>query len=73
MSHRDQLYQCRDSIREYLTHLSRSEALVLALWSLGMVLVKSCATSQIALFWSEAFKRPFSTYRQRLREFYWEK
>src|SRR5665213_1792013 len=73
MSHRDQLYQCRDSIREYLNHLSRSEALVLALWSLGMVLVKSCATSQVALFWSEAFEQPFNTCKQRLREFYWEK
>jgi Transposase DDE domain len=73
MSHRDQLYQCRDSIREYLTHLSRSEALVLALWSLGMVLVKSCATSQVALYWSEAFEQPFNTWKQRLREFYWEK
>ena len=73
MSHREQLYQCRDSIREYLSHLSRSEAYVLALWSLGMVLVQSCATSRIALFWSEALDQPFQNYRQRLREFYWEK
>ena len=73
MSHREQLYQCRDSIREYLSHLSRSEAYVLALWSLGMVLAKSCATSQIALLWSEAFEQPFNTWRQHLREFYLEK
>lgn len=38
-----------------------------------MVLVKSCATSQIALFWSEALEQPFNTCRQRLREFYFEK
>jgi hypothetical protein len=73
MSHREQLYQWRDTIREYLAHLSRSEAYVLALWSLGIVLAKSCATSQVALFWSELLEQPFNTCRQRLREFYWEK
>jgi hypothetical protein len=72
MSHREQLYQWRDSIREYLSHLSRSEAYVLALWSLGMVLAQSCATGKVALFWSEALEQPFNTYRQRLREFYKE-
>jgi hypothetical protein len=72
MSHRDQLYQWRDTTRQYLSHLSRSQAYVLALWSLGMVLVQSCSTTQIALFWSEAFEQPFDPWRQRLREFYLE-
>ena len=42
------------------------------LWSFGMVLARSCATSQIAALWSEVLDQPYNTTRQRLREFYLE-
>ena len=72
MSHQEQLYQWTETTREYLPDLSKAEALVLSLWSLGMLLARSCATPQIALLWSEALGMSFNTCRQRLREFYLE-
>lgn len=73
LSHQEQLYQWTKTTLEFLPHLSQSEAYVLTLWSFGMILVRSCATTQIALFWSEVFDQPFNTCRQRLREFYFDK
>ena len=72
MSHQKQLYQWTATSLEHLPHLSKTQAHVLSLWSFGMVAVRSCATSQIAAFWSEALDQPFHTTRQRLREFYLE-
>ena len=37
-------------IRLYLPHLSKPQATVLALWSLGMVLARSCALTAVATF-----------------------
>src|SRR5215510_1406970 len=44
-------------LRAHLPHLTKSQATVLALWSLGMVLARSCALTAV---------------RQQLREFCYE-
>ena len=54
-----------------LPHLSRPQALVLALWSLGMVLAHSCGLSQVSVVLAMILGQPEATLRQRLREWYY--
>jgi hypothetical protein len=44
----------------------------LALWSLGMILVRSCSLTAIADWWSCQLGQPFNTVRERLRDTYRE-
>jgi hypothetical protein len=53
-------------------HLSKPQATVLALFSLGMVFARSCAVTAVAAFLAVALGRKFDSVRQRLREFCWE-
>jgi len=55
-----------------LPQLSKPQATVLALFSLGMVFARSCAITAVAAFLSVALERPFNTVRQQLRESCWE-
>jgi Transposase DDE domain len=59
-------------IRLHLPHLSKPQATVLALWSLGMVLARSCALTAVAAFLSVWLQRQEQTVRQQLREFCYE-
>jgi hypothetical protein len=59
-------------IRLYLPHLSKPQATVLALWSLGMVLARSCALTAVATLLAVWLRRPEQTVRQQLREFCYE-
>lgn len=43
-----QLYQWLERIREGLPHLSKPQAVVLAIFSLGVVMAERCATSKVA-------------------------
>ncbi len=53
----------------HLPHLSRPQAHVLALWSYGMVLARSCGiTSVAALLLADLLGSSLSTLRQQLRE-----
>jgi hypothetical protein len=56
-------------IRTYLPHLSRPQATVLALWSLGLVLARSCALSAVGTRLATWLDRQEQTVRQQLREF----
>jgi len=60
------------SVRQALPHLSKSEATVLALFSLGMIFARSCAVSAVTAFLAVALVRKTNTVRQQLREFCWE-
>jgi hypothetical protein len=51
-----------------MPHLSKPQAAVLALWSLGMVLARSCALSAVSLFLAQGLERKPNTVRQQLRE-----
>ena len=54
-----------------LPHLSRPQASVLALWSLGIVLASSCGLSQVSVLLAMLLGQPEETLRQRLREWYY--
>ena len=58
----------RSTIMTHLPHLSKTQATGLALWSLGMVLARSCALSAVGGFLAEGLKQKDNTVRQRLRE-----
>lgn len=59
-------------IRTHLPVLSKPQAAVLALWSLGMVLARSCALTAVAGFVAAWMGRKDNTVRQQLREFCYE-
>ena len=59
-------------VQEALPQLSKPQATVLALFSLGMIFARSCARSAVTAFLAVALEQPTNTLRQRLREFCWE-
>jgi hypothetical protein len=50
MSCRSAVYQWTEVITTHMAHLSKPQAAVLALWSLGMVLARSCGVTAVSLF-----------------------
>ena len=72
MSCQQAVYQWTDVITTHLPQLSKPQARVLALWSLGMVLARSCALSAVSLFLAQGLERQPNTVRQQLREWCYE-
>src|SRR5882672_5533134 len=68
MTDREGLYQWRAVIEKQLPGLTQAQARVLAEWSLGMVLSRSCALTAVSLWWALAGGQAIWTVRQRLRE-----
>ncbi len=60
------------TIQAHMPHLSKPQATVLALWSLGMVLARSCALTAVSAFLATWLQRKEPTVRQQLREFCYE-
>jgi hypothetical protein len=60
------------TIHTHLPHLTKPPATVLALWSLGMVLARSCALTAVSAFLAMWLHRKEDTVRQQLREFCYE-
>jgi hypothetical protein len=60
------------TIHTHLPHLTKPQATVLALWSLGMVLARSCALTAVSAFLAMWLHRKEDTVRQQLREFCYE-
>jgi len=58
------------TIMQHLSHLSKPQATVLALWSFGMVLARSCALSAVSHWLAKGSQRKEQTVRQQLREWY---
>ena len=56
------------TIQTHLPHLTKPQATVLALWSLGMVLARSCALTAVSAFLATWLGRKENTVRQQLRE-----
>ena len=50
MSCQQAVYQWTEVVTTHMPHLSKPQAAVLALWSLGMVLARSCALTAVSLF-----------------------
>ena len=62
--------QWQTTIMQHLSHLSKPQATVLALWSFGMVLARSCALSAVSHLLAKGMQRKEQTVRQQLREWY---
>src|SRR5687767_12294467 len=72
MSCQERVYQWTEIVHTQLPGLSKPQATVLALWSVGMVLAQSCALSAVSVYLAVGLGRPELTVRQRLREFCYE-
>src|SRR5215475_12884321 len=59
-------------LRAHLPHLSKSQATVLALWSLAMVLARSCALTAVSAFLATWLGRKEPAVYQQLRELCYE-
>jgi hypothetical protein len=68
MSYSKALSQWEGIVSTHLRHLSRPQARVLAAWSYGMVLAKSCGITSVVAILAPLLKQSESTVRQRLRE-----
>src|SRR5437867_9676079 len=60
------------TIMHHLPHLSKPQATVLALWSFGMVLARSCALTAVSHLLAMGMQRNEQTVRQRLRAWYYD-
>ena len=60
------------TLQTHLPHLSKPQVMVLALWSLGMVLARSCALTAVSACLAPWLYCKENTLRQRLREFCYE-
>ena len=68
MSCLERVSQWETIVSTHLPHLSRPQARVLAWWSYGMVLAKSCGITSVVAILAPLLKQSKSTMRQRLRE-----
>jgi hypothetical protein len=68
MSDLEGLWQWQAELAKRLPGLSGAQVRVLAEWSLGMVLGRSCALTMVSLVWATAKREQPGTVRQRLRE-----
>ena len=59
-------------IQMRLPHLTKPQVTVLALWSLGMVLARSCALTAVSAFLATWLGRKEPAVRRQLREFCYE-
>jgi len=58
---------------QHMSHLSTSQAAVLALWSFGIVLARSSGLSSVSALLATLEGQKEASLRQRLREWYWDK
>lgn len=72
MSCQQAVYQWATVVATQLPQLSKPQATVLALWSVGMVLVRSCALTAVASFLAIGLERQENSVRQQLREWCYE-
>ncbi|RLC70226.1 MAG: endonuclease, partial [Chloroflexi bacterium] len=48
MSEQEQLTRWIKTVSDFMSHLSKPQAVVLALWSFGMVIVRSCGLTTVS-------------------------
>ena len=68
MSQDERLLQWTQEVSTHMGHMSRPQAVVLALWSYGMVMTRCCGLTTVAGFLCLLHGKKFETVRQRLRE-----
>ena len=72
MSCQRTVYQWTQEVTTHLPHLSQPQATVLALWSVGMIVARSCALTAVASFLATWQERKSNSVRQQLREWCYE-
>ena len=72
MSRPPGLYQWNAMVGKRFPHLSKPMAACLALWSLGMIVARSCSLTAVAWVWVPILNEKFNTVRERLRDLYRE-
>jgi len=68
MSCQSAVYQWTEVVTTHMPHLSKPQAAGLALWSVGMVLARSCALTAVSLCLAKGLDRKANTVRQQLRQ-----
>jgi hypothetical protein len=64
----DAVYQWTETLATHFTNLSQPQLTVLAMWSWGMVMARSCALTAVSVFLAAALGHKEDAVRQRLRE-----
>lgn len=72
MAHQNGLSEWTAQVSTNLPHLSKPQALGLALWSYGIVMMRSCGRTTIATFFALLLGQKAATLNQRLREWCYE-
>ncbi len=72
MSQETGLTSWEKTVLDHMPHLSRPQALVLALWSFGIVMAQTCGLTSVAICVALIVGQKENTLRQRLREWYWD-
>lgn len=62
----------REVIRR-MPHLSKPQAVVLAMWSFGIAITQTCGLTSVSVFLAELFEQPAANIRERLRQWYSDK
>ena len=68
MSRRAELSSWIDTVSNHMPHLSKPQARMLALWSLGIAVARTCGRRTVAYFLGELLGQRTATVEQRLRE-----
>ena len=71
MSQESGLKSWEKTVIAHMPHLSRPQAVVLALWSFGIVMAQTCGLTSVAVCVALILGQKENTLRQRLREWYW--
>jgi hypothetical protein len=66
------LTQWYETVAQQMPHLSKPQAFVLALWSFGIVMARSCALTTVASLLAELGGSKEAAMRERLRDLYRE-
>ena len=72
MLNHPELNQWIDTVRRHFPAVSKPQALLLALWSFGMIIARSCGLSAVANVLALLLGKSFNTMRERLRDLYRE-
>ena len=72
MSRPPELYQWKEHIAKHFPSLSQPVVMGLALWSLGMIIMRSCSLTAVAEWWACQLGQPHNTVKERLRDTYRE-
>ncbi len=71
MSQKTGLKSWENTVIEHMPHLSKPQAMVLALWSFGIVMAQTCGLTSVVTCMALILGQRENTVRQRLREWYW--